>query len=94
MYGLDHVSRDSIIERRNFSMGLWAGQLMGYEGDDLALYAGKIMASNLAEPGPQDMIARIVDDFAANGIYVTNCEVGSRLGQTEQLVRAELMDAD
>ena len=30
MYGLDHVSRDSIIERRNFSMGLWAGQLMGY----------------------------------------------------------------
>ena len=94
MYGLDHVSRDSIIERRNFSMCLWSGQLMGYEGDDLALYAGKIMASNLAEPGPQDMIARIVDDFAANGIYVTNREVGSRLGQTEQLVRAELMDAD
>ncbi len=40
------------------------------------------------------MIARIVGDFAANGIYVTNREVGSRLGQTEQLVRAELMDAD
>ncbi len=94
MYGLDNVSRDSIIERRNFSMGLWTVQLMGYEGDDLALYAGKIMASDLAEPDPQDMIARIVGDFAANGIYVTNREVGSRLGQTEQLVRAELMDAD
>jgi hypothetical protein len=94
MYGLDHSSHNSIIERRNFSMGLWAGQLMGYEGDDLALYAGKIMASDLAEPGPQDMIARIVSDFAANGIYVTNREIGSRLGQTEQLVRAELLGTD
>ena len=49
---------------------------------------------DLAEPGPQDMIARIVGDFAANGIYVTNREIGSRLGQTEQLVRAELLGAD
>lgn len=93
MHGLDHASRDGVIERRNFSMGLWAGQLMGFEGDDLALYAGKIMASDLAEPGPQDMIARIIGDFAANGIYVTDREIGSRLGQTEQLVRSQLLES-
>ncbi|MDP2356196.1 MAG: ATPase inhibitor subunit zeta [Beijerinckiaceae bacterium] len=91
---LDRNSRDSVIERRNFFIGLWAGQLMGYEGDDLALYAGEIMASDLAEPGPQDMIARIVEDFAANGITVTEMDIGSRLSQTERLVRAELLSTD
>lgn len=91
---LDRNSRDSVIERRNFFMGLWAGQLMGFDGDDLALYAGEIMASDLAEPGPQDVIARIVGDFAAKGIAVSELDIGARLSQTERLVRAELLSTD
>lgn len=91
---LERSSRDSVIERRNFFMGLWAGQLMGYEGDDLALYAGEIMASDLAEPGPQDVIARIVNDFAARGVVVSEAEIGERMSQTERLVRAELLSTD
>jgi hypothetical protein len=91
---LERSSRDSVIERRNFFMGLWAGQLIGYEGEDLALYAGKIMASDLEERGPQDVIGRIVRDFAAEGIAVSKDEVGARLMQTERLVRAELLNTD
>lgn len=91
---LERSTRDSVIERRNFFMGLWAGQLMEYEGDDLALYAGEIMASDLAEPGPQDVIARIVRDFASRGIAVSANEIGARMMQTERLVRAELLSTD
>ncbi|MFN3889307.1 MAG: ATPase inhibitor subunit zeta [Beijerinckiaceae bacterium] len=91
---LERSSRDSVIERRNFFMGLWAGQLLGYEGDDLAIYAGEIMASDLAEPGPADVIARIVRDFAGQGVAVSEREVGDRLAQTERLVRAELLSTD
>ena len=91
---LERTSRDSVIERRNFFMGLWAGQLLGYEDDDLALYAGEIMASDLAEPGPQDVIDRIVQDFAKNGVVVSANEIGARMTQTERLVRAELLSTD
>lgn len=91
---LDRSSRDSVIERRNFFMGLWAGRLLGYEGDDLAMYAGEIMASDLAEPGPQDVIDRLVRDFAAAGLSVTLSEIGQRMVQTERLVRSELLCTD
>lgn len=91
---LERGTRDSVIERRNFFMGLWAGRLMGYEGENLAIYAGEIMASDLLEPGPQDVIARILRDFAANGVHVGEAEVGARMCQTERLVRAELLSTD
>jgi hypothetical protein len=91
---LERGSRDSVIERRNFFMGLWAGRLLGYEGEDLAIYAGEIMASDLLEPGPQDVIGRIVADFAAGGVPVGEAEVGLRISQTERFVRAELLSTD
>lgn len=91
---LERSSRNSVIERRNFFMGLWAGQLLGYEGDDLAIYAGEIMASDLAEPGPQDVIDRLIADFASQGLAVSAREVGERMMQTERLVRAELLSTD
>lgn len=91
---LERSSRDSVIERRNFFMGLWAGQILGYEGDELAIYAGEIMASDLAEPGPQDVIDRLIADFASQGLAVSAREVGERMMQTERLVRAELLSTD
>ena len=91
---LDRSSRDSVIERRNFFMGLWAGRLIGYEGDDLALYAGEIMASDLTEPGPQDVIDRIVKDFAVRGVDIGESDVGAQMTRTERLVRAELLSTD
>lgn len=94
MDALERKTRDSVIERRNFFMGLWAGRLLGYDGDDLASYAGEIMASDLLEPGPQDVIARILRDFAAKGIDAGATEIGARLSQTERLVRAELLSTD
>jgi hypothetical protein len=91
---LERSTQGSVIERRNFFMGLWAGQLLGYEGDDLALYAGEVMASDLTEPGPGDIIARLVSDFAAHGIAVSKADIGDRIMQTERLVRAELLGED
>ena len=91
---LDRNSRDSVIERRNFFLGVWAGQLLGYEDDDLALYAGEIMASDLEEQGPQDVIARLVRDFTAHGVTMTAAEIGARMTQAERLVRAELLNTD
>lgn len=91
---LDRNCRDSIIGRRNFFMGLWAGRLLGYEGEDLAIYASEVMASDFAEPGPRDLIRRILRDFATQGVAVSEVEIGQRLAQTERLVRAELLSTD
>ena len=40
-----------IIARRNHLLGVWAGELLGHHGGDLALYAGTVMTADLAEPG-------------------------------------------
>ena len=91
---LDRETRDSVLERRNFFLGLWAGGLLGYDGDQLALYAGEIMASDMSEPGPDDVIGRLVKDFAAHGVPLGAADVRAQLQRAERLVRSELLSTD
>lgn len=91
---LEIQTRDSVIERRNFFLGLWAGRLLGHDGDDLALYAGKVMASDLEEPGSDDIVRCISADLAARGLPLGQRDVIAQLRQTERLVRCELLPTD
>ena len=87
-------TRDSVVERRNFFLGIWAGRMLGRDGEDLALYAGEIMASDLEEAGPQDVVNRLRRDFAASGVAMDETAILAQLQQTERLVRAELLATD
>lgn len=91
---MERETRDSVAERRNFFLGLWAGQLLGYEGNRLALYAGEVMASDMTQPGPDDVIGRLVQDFAAHGVPLGAADVRAQLQRSERLVRSELLSTD
>ena len=77
---IDIQTRDSVIERRNFFLGLWAGRLLGHDGEALALYAGEVMASDLEEAGADDIVRRVSRDLAEGGLsqaLVESCLRGS-----------------
>ncbi len=80
----------SLAERRNFALGVWAGRILGRQGDDLALYAGEIMASDLEEAGPQDVIARVCRDLQAHGVNISANGVRARMLMAERDVRRKL----
>lgn len=53
--------------RRNKLLGLWAAGLMGKTGDEAESYAREIVAADFEKPGHDDVIERLVKDFAAAG---------------------------
>lgn len=71
-------------QRRNFALGLWAGRLLGYEGEALALYAGEIMAADLEETGSEDVVARLRHDLTAAGLDIGSEDIRARMRDAEK----------
>jgi hypothetical protein len=91
---IEAATMDSILERRNYLMALWAGRQLGYGGDALADYVRDVSAADRAEPGPYDVVRKLVADLARHGVTVTAEQVLAELTRAERSVRAELNPTD
>jgi hypothetical protein len=65
---LDAGTADSVIARRNVLLGLWAGRMIGLQGDALTDYAREMVLADLAEAGDEDLVRKLHIDLAAHGI--------------------------
>lgn len=55
--------------RRNKLLGLWvARELLGLEGAEAEAYAKEVVASDLDEPGPDDVVRKVMADLQAKGV--------------------------
>lgn len=61
-------------------LGLWAAQQMGLSGDAAAAYAKETVVADLAEAGQEDLIRKIMTDFKAKGVAVTEAALRAQLG--------------
>lgn len=48
--------------------GLWAASELGLEGKEAQTYASEVVAANMDEPGFEDVIRKVSQDFEAKGI--------------------------
>ena len=51
--------------RRNKLLGLWAAEKLGLVGDAASSYAKDVVASDFEEAGDEDVVRKVVADFAA-----------------------------
>lgn len=77
---------DSALEfkatmRRNRMLGLWAGEKMGLEGDNLDSYAKAVVRSDLELPGDEDVIRKVSEDLKASNIEVRESEIYTKLAE-------------
>jgi hypothetical protein len=79
-----------IIARRNLLIGLWAGAKLGLPTEAYADYALEVMLSDLARPGPDDLIEKIEGDFAAHGIPTSRTEIVEELRSKHCLATAQV----
>ncbi len=54
--------------RRNKLLGRWAAEKMGYEGDAVDAYAKEVVASDFEEAGDDDVVRKVMGDFATKNI--------------------------
>lgn len=63
----DQELQFKVNARRTKLLGLWAAGLMGKTGADAEAYAKDLVMADLEKPGDSDVVAKLLQDFAAAG---------------------------
>jgi hypothetical protein len=76
--------------RRNRLLGLWAGGLMGLEGQHLEDYAAAIARAGSSHPGDEDVLRKVAKDLSGSGLKVTEDQVMGKMAELLAVAREAL----
>jgi len=74
--------------------GLWAAGQLGLSDADAETYAREVIAANLEEPGFDDVKRKVMPDFAAKGLDISDHMVDSMLAKYMEEAKAQLDKAN
>jgi hypothetical protein len=80
--------------RANRFLGLWAGELMGLEGQNLDDYAAAVVRAEVAGPGEEEVLRRINGDLTAAGVKVSEGQVLSKMQEVLAIAREQVKAGD
>ncbi len=85
-FALDEEQKFKAEARRNKLLGLWAAEKLGISGDAAASYAKEVVASDFEESGDADVVRKVMKDFGAKGVAVSESDLRAKM--TELLAQA------
>lgn len=78
--------------RRNKLLGLWvARELLGLEGEAVETYAKEVVASDLDEPGPDDVVRKVMADLEAKGVDFSEHRLRHRMDELLAEAKRQIM---
>lgn len=90
-YAMDQETEFKVMARRNKLLGLWAADLMGLAGDDADAYAKTVVLSDLEEPGDEDVLRKVREDFDAKGVDRTDAQIREHMAQLLGVAREQVL---
>ena len=91
---VDHALRHELEfkaeARRNKLLGIWAAEKMGITGDDVDDYASDVIVSDLEEPGINDVVRKVMGDFADKGVEITESRLREEMETLLRVARAQI----
>ncbi|MCW8834774.1 MAG: DUF1476 domain-containing protein [Rhodospirillales bacterium] len=79
-----------VTARRNKLLGLWVADLLGITGDEAADYAKSVVIADLEEAGDEDVIRKVMADFAEHGSKTSEADVRAKLQELAKVARVQL----
>ena len=76
---LDEETKFKAEARRNKLVGLWVAEKMGLSGDDAIAYAKEVIDADFEEPGPEDVVRKVMADCASRGVDLTETELRAEM---------------
>ncbi|MEZ5668775.1 MAG: DUF1476 domain-containing protein [Alphaproteobacteria bacterium] len=70
-YKQDQEVQFKVNSRRNKLLGLWAAKQMGLSAAEAEVYAKEVVVADFDKPGHDDVIEKIMADFAARNTEVS-----------------------
>lgn len=67
----DQELQFKVNNRRNRLLGQWAAEQMGMSADEAVAYAKTVVAADFEKPGHDDVIEKVMADFAERGTQVS-----------------------
>jgi hypothetical protein len=89
-FALDEEQAFKAVARRNRLLGLWAAEKLGIAGEAAAEYARQVVAADFDEPGDADVVRKVVGDFSAAGVAVTEQALHAKMNELSAQAAAEL----
>ncbi len=82
-----------VTVRRNKLLGEWAAGLMGLDGVGAEAYAKTVVQADFIEVGDDDVIGRVLTDFAVAGVPVVEAAIRRMLAEKATEARRQIMSA-
>lgn len=85
----DEEKRFRAVARRNKLLGLWAAEKLGLSGDAADAYAKEVVLADFVEAGDEDVIRKVLADFKAKGLDLTDRHIRLEIDSLTGKVLAE-----
>ncbi len=85
----DEELRFRATAKRNRKLAAWAAEKLGKPASEADAYFKVIMSADLEEPGDEDVVRKIVADFAAAGVQQSEHQIRRTM---DELMAAAIAD--
>lgn len=93
-YRHDEETQFRITARRNKLLGLWAAERFGLAAAEAEAYAREVVAADFDEPGDADVQRKVMADFRARGIEITEHQLRHRMDELMATAREQILKAE
>ena len=76
--------------RRNRTLGMWAGGLMGLNSPALENYAAAVVKSDFEQPGDEDVLRKVFEDLKGSGVQISEGDVRMKMDELMAVAREQL----
>ena len=80
-YKLDQETEFKVEARRNKLLGLWLAEKLGLPDSQHDSYAKEVIIADLAEPGDEDIIRKVMKDIEQNKADITDSDIRLKLDE-------------
>lgn len=77
------------VARRNKMLGAWAAEQLGLAEDQTGDYIAALVRADLAEAGDADLVRKVLADFTAHGLSLSETELRARMNEWLAKARAD-----
>lgn len=91
-YSLDQETRFKVTARRDRLLGEWAAGEMGLGAGDVAAYAKDVVSSNFERPGDDDVVEKVLGDFEARGISISEQDLRAKMDELGALAHQQITE--
>ncbi len=89
-FALDEEQKFRAESRRNKLLGLWAAEKLGITGEAATAYAKEVVAADFEEAGDGDVLRKVMGDFAAKNVAITEQAIRGKMSELIAVAAAEV----